>query len=275
MKPKWLIEDDAFPESVAPFIEAVQQLGLEYKTITQQPFVRPNFQTLFDKDDCVIFYGSLGLAKKISKQTNWVPGVYYDVPKYNCTSYYAALGKFLLNGNYIMLPFSELQRQKEFLFECVGQDRTVFIRPNRGDKIFTGKMVLKEEYDKDIDYFGFGDIDPSELVIVSEPRNISNEWRFVVVDGEVITGSQYRENTRVAVAAEYPQAALDFAKNIVAVYNPEPAWILDVCRTDYNEHWIMEVGCFSCAGLYACNRTVIIEKISAIALKEWEDIFEG
>jgi hypothetical protein len=33
----------------------------------------------------------------------------------------------------------------------------------------------------------------------------------------------------------------------------------------------MEIGCFSCAGLYECDKDVIIEEVSRVAIKEWQE----
>ena len=273
MKVKWLVEDDAFPEDTQPFLDAIAQSGYEYKVIRQRPCDPiPDFYTFFPREECVIFYGSLGLAKHLRRKCNWIPGVYYDVPKYNCVAYYAALGKYILNGNYMMLPFGELLRRKEYIFEHLAQDRAVFIRPDRGDKIFTGKLVLKEYYEKDIDYFGFNQLDPFELVVVAEPRNIKFEWRFVIVEGKVVAGSQYRENERVANDPSYHPEAAKLAEEVASVYNPEPAFVVDICLTEQDEYRVMEVGCVSCAGLYSCDRMAVIKAVSDVALKEWWDI---
>ena len=275
MKVKWLVEDDAFPEDTQPFLDAIANSGYEYKIIRQRPCDPvPDFYNFFPPEDCVIFYGSLGLAKHLRKKCNWIPGVYYDIPKYNCVAYYAELGKYLVNGNYMMLPFGELIRRKEYIFEHVSSDRAVFVRPDRGDKIFTGKVVYKEYWEKDIDYFDFSQLDKKELVVVAEPRNIAAEWRFVIVEGRVIAGSQYRQNDVVGYEAYYPPEAKRLAEEVASIYNPEPAFVVDICCTKSGEYCVMEVGCFSCAGLYACDRMAVIKAVSDVALKEWWDINE-
>lgn len=273
MKVKWLVEDDAFPEDTQPFLDAIKASGFEYKIRKFKPCdTQPDFYYLFPQEDCVIFYGSLGLAKQIRRKANWIPGVYYDPPKYDCVTYYAELGKYLVNGNYMMMPFGELIRRKEYIFEHISSDRAVFIRPNRGDKIFTGKVVYKEHYEKDIEIFNISQFDKNELVVVAEPRNLAFEWRFVVVEGKVITGSQYRENDRVANDPNYPPEALKLAEEVASVYHPEPVFVVDICLTKSGQYCVMEVGCFSCAGLYACDRLAIIKAVSKIALKDWQDI---
>ena len=273
MNVKWLVEDDAFPEDTSPFLEAIANSGYEYKILRQQhPNAIPDFYTFFPPEDCVIFYGSLGVAKHLRRKCNWVPGVYYDPPKYNCVAYYAELGKYILNDNYMMMPFGELIRRKEYIFEHIAQDRAVFVRPDRGDKIFTGKLVYKEYWEKDIDYFGFNQLDKKELVIVAEPKNIAAEWRFIIVEGKVIAGSQYRQNDVVGNEAYYPPEAARLAEEVASVYHPEPAFVVDICWTKGGEYRVMEIGCVSCAGLYACDRMAVIKALSDCALKEYWDL---
>jgi hypothetical protein len=170
----------------------------------------------------------------------------------------------------MFVPFGELMRQKEFLYEHMGTDRTIFVRPDRADKPFVGRVIYKEKFDEDVDRLGWGQMKPEELIVISEPRNIKFEWRFVVVEGKVIAGSQYKEKDRVAIVEGYPQGAFDFASYIASIYDPDICWVCDVCQTKHDEFKIMEVGCFSCAGLYKCDREAVVKAVSDAAVKEWE-----
>lgn len=270
MQVTWLIEHDAFPEETDTLLEALDAIGVKHKSLPTACYFEDSFCDLIPHEDCVVFYGSLGFAKRFRRKAKWIPGVYYNVEAFNCTNYYAALGKYLLNGNYMMLPYGELIRRKEYLFEHLSCDRAIFIRPNRGDKIFTGKVVLKEEFEKDVEIFGFYDVAPEEIVVVAEPRNIACEWRFVVVENQVVAGSQYKENDIVGVSKEYPLEAFNLANEIAKQYNPDIAWVIDIGLTKSGEYCLVEVGCFSCAGLYGCDRKVIAEEVSKVAWKEWE-----
>jgi len=104
-----------------------------------------------------------------------------------------------------------------------------------------------------------------ELVIVSQPKNIDFEWRFVVIDKQVVTGSQYRENNRVAIPANQHGDRLDLylkamhkAQCIANRYKPDKVFIVDICMTKAGNFHLMEIGPFSCAGLYACTWDTII-----------------
>jgi len=267
MKPKWCIED-SFAEDMTPLLEAVKRQGFAYVLVPA--FDADKCLAAFPGEDCVIFCGCLNSAQYLRRKAKWIPGVYYNVKQYECVNYYGLLGKYLFNGNYIILPYGDLLRQKEFLYEKVGADRTVFIRPSRGDKTFTGGLVFKEHFDQRVERMAFGQMGHAELVVVAEPRNIQFEWRFVIVDGKVITGSQYKEGYTVASHASYPTGAFDLAAKVATVFNPEPVWVCDVCQTVSDDYKVMEVGCFSCAGLYQCDRDKIVEAVSAAALREWE-----
>jgi hypothetical protein len=208
MKVKWLVEDDAFREDTQPFLDSIAASGYEYKVIKQLPCDKPDFYHYFPHEDCVVFYGSLQLAKDLRRRCDWIPGVFYDPPKYNCVAYYAELGKYLLNGNYMMMPYGELVRRKEYIFEHLAQDRAVFVRPDRGDKIFTGKVIFKEYWEHDLEFFNFAQLDKKELVVVAEPVNLAAEWRLVVVEGKVVAGSQYVANDIVGNDPHYPRKRL-------------------------------------------------------------------
>lgn len=271
MNVKWLIESDAFPEDTTPTLEALERNGIEYKVVPFKPFELDEYLELYPGEQCVVFYGSLGLAKKLRRKAQWIPGIYYNVPVFDCVRYYAHLGKYLLNGNYIFLPFGDLIRQKEFLYHHLGADRTIFLRPNRGDKIFTGQLIYKEKFEEEIERFGFGQITAEELVVASEPANIRFEWRFVVVESQVVAGSQYKENDRCSPDPACPEEAFQFASEIARTYQPDDAaWVVDICQTRGGKYRLMEIGCFSCAGLYRCDRDAIVQAVSDAALREWQ-----
>jgi hypothetical protein len=141
----WLLEKDVFSEDLGPLKEAIGSQGMTYNEIDYVPFGGPlRLSTLIPKPliGPTVFYGSLNLAKKLVAETSC--HVFCTLPNYECTKYYAYLGKFLLNKHYVMLPFAELGRRKKEIFEMVGEDDCIFVRPSRGDKIFTGKDILRE-----------------------------------------------------------------------------------------------------------------------------------
>jgi hypothetical protein len=126
---------------------------------------------------------------------------------------------------------------------------------------------------------------------VSNAKNIKKEWRFVIVNNTVISGSLYRDwtispellyhnsttrdiilkNSKSIIEYCTDDKAFKYANKIAKMYNPDNAWTLDVTLTENNEYKVIELGCFSCAGMYGNNLTKIVEKISEDAENEWRN----
>lgn len=122
-------------------------------------------------------------------------------------------------------------------------------------------------------------IDPETLVVVSRPIEILKEWRLVVTD-RVIAHSQYKQGhglirlqgSDLLKVRETPQEVLDYAQRVLneVKYRPDPIWTLDICETADGLK-VLEVGSFSCAGLYACDPEPIIEEVNRLALADWDE----
>jgi hypothetical protein len=271
---KWLIEKNVFDEEVENMVQIIQDQRHECKFISYVPFEGSDkFLSLFDEEDCVIFYGSLQMANEVKRKAKWIPGLYCNLPAYECSFYYPYFGYRLLNEKYIMLPFGELNRRKDFLLDTLGVDHSLFIRPNSGFKLFTGQVVTRATWEKDLKLLGFYDVDPECLVVVATPFKLAREWRFVIANGKVISGSQYRnKKNKLEKTSILPLSIWDFAQNTVneVNYSPDKVWVLDICESN-NELYVLEVGGFSTAGLYACDMKPIITEVSKIAEEEWNE----
>lgn len=245
---KWLIESEIFENNAKLLLDTLKKFGVEHQ-------VWPFGRLYEDFDGCkdTIFYGSFQFADIAKDRCT----VFCNLPKLDCLYYYPRFGNYLLNANYIMLPFGEIKRRKEWIVSNFGNE--VFIRPSSGGKSFTGKVI--KDWDKDLRFIR---ADPETLVIIAKPVDIAYEWRTVVVEGKVIASSQYKTFGRVVQRETVPEA-LQYAQDVLNTvkYSPDPIWTLDICLTN-NEFKVLEVGSFSCAGLYACDPEPIIHAVNYI-----------
>ena len=245
----------------------------------------------YEQDDCVVFYGSLQLGRKLHG-TSFVPGVYLNQRAFECTSYYPVFGDLLLHHNYMMVPYGDLIRRKEMLFEYYGsKDVNLFIRPNSGMKEFTGTVLNYDSWEDGITLAGFHGLDSDLLVVVSNAKIITKEYRFVVVNNEVISGSLYRDwsgaeelepgatttdfvllNSKSVKAGCDNPDVWEFADKCAKRYSPDIVWIMDVVDGAMGPR-LLEIGCFSCAGLYGNDLEKVVESVSHAAEEEWKDYF--
>ncbi len=261
----WIFEKDLFEEENTQMQEAISAFGYSFKEIEHVPFADTDWSYLFKEKTPTVFYGSLQLSKKLRPLCK---GVYCDLPKFECTYYYPHLGEFLLNDKYIMLPFGELKRQKEFIFEKLSISNSLFVRPSSGFKLFTGQVINLETFDKDFDYLNFYEVDSHKVVVVASPKNIDKEWRLVIADKKVIASTLYKEGKNLVSVEGCPIEVKDYAEKIANVWEPERIWCMDICQYN-NEIKLLEIGAFSSSGLYSCNKYDIVKKVSEIVIEEY------
>jgi hypothetical protein len=160
----------------------------------------------------------------------------------------------------------------ELLYSMFGVDRTIFIRPDGGSKSFTGQLFHKETFIKDLDNLRRP---PEEIVVVSGPKDIDEEYRLVVGNGKYITGGQYKSKGKLQKAPEssVPQEAIDIAIVAANLYKPDPVYVIDIGMT-YQGAKIVEINSFSCSGLYWCNLEKIVEQVSEIVYNDWREVYD-
>lgn len=165
----------------------------------------------------------------------------------------------LLNWNAILLPagianeFDEYSRLAHSAFSG-----DVFIRPNSGEKQFTGQVIQKEALRRGILHLG---VDPHELVIISPFSKISAEYRFFI-HNESIVGCRYLPDESLII----PKYVLDYANyikfKIQDGYGHYNTFVLDIA-VNREEPKILEINSYSSSGFYC----IPVEQVFSPLLK--------
>ena len=72
------------------------------------------------------------------------------------------------------------------------------MRPNSGDKTFTGRVVEEDKFEDFIEMEkDCYNVDDNEMVLLGEAYKLSAEWRFIVCKDRVITGSKYKSKDHI------------------------------------------------------------------------------
>ncbi len=278
MKIGWLIDADMFEGYRDQLVAAIHDQGHDAKLIhaPSPPFrwddAGCSYRETYPENACVISHGDIELMTRIHQERRWTPGAFCTVENFAWSSYSCWYGQHLLNRDYIMLPFGELARCKDYLFDSLGRDDRIFIRPDSPLKLFTGQIATRDTFSADLEFMGFYEFPASSLVVVSSPKTILNEWRFVIANGKVVAGSQYKKGDDLEYQADYDGSAFDLAKSIAATDDePDPVWVMDICKTSENSYHLLEIGGFSFADLYACNMADVVAAVSSAAEAVWQD----
>jgi len=185
--------------------------------------------------------------------------VYGKVDKFNCSDYYPKYSDCLLNQHYMLVDLQTFLNHKEFYFNALGD--TAFVRPDTGDKSFTGCVISKNTTKHDLRRCIFEAM-MDGMILLAPTQKIEEEYRFVIVDGRVVTGSIYK--TRRWGHLEFAEkevkkgAVMKYAQDIVDThYQPCKAYTMDVCLVG-GQFRVLELNSFSHAGLYKCNIKKIV-----------------
>lgn len=283
----WLIEEDVFGDGTGALAAEAWRQGHQVERMQYVPFqpdedYRRIFEAVAPLEAAVVFYGTANLAERVRRLTGWRPGAFGDPAKFLCRYYYPRLSDVLFNSDGIFVPYGRLAAMGNWLFNAFGQDvlsdPALFVRPDVGDKPFKGQLVRSEAWDSvAISRIGGYGLRPEDLIVVAEPcHTIAAEYRFVIVDGLVVAGSSYR----VAGQLQYGPPPADVTAWLTAVidenarrppatrYDPGRVWVADVAQTEIGRPAIIEVGDFSCSGLYGCDLGAVVAAVSAAAIEE-------
>lgn len=243
----YVIQENTFrEENYDLLVKTIESMGLDYEIVQVLPYT-DEMEYKTDRKDVFIF-GSLKIAR-IAKNFGWYPASLmndnhdYEVYK----NYYK---ENLLNYDSVIHNFSD-----DIIFDTEYK----FIRPCLDTKIFTGGVFNKDEWEakKEIVLNHSKIVNSDTKIQVAEPTNIYKEIRFWVVDGEVITGSQYRLGGRVCYDKLYDEPAKEFAQAMVDKFQLAKAFVIDVCLV--SDGWkIVEAGCINCAGFYHADLYKVI-----------------
>lgn len=287
-KVKWLVEQDMFEEYEHQLCAAIKKNNSEcilYNTdniaLQSNDILKTNLNKVISDDDIVIYHGSLNFGMRLLKETPFYPGAYLSLENYECYKYYGYYGDNLLNSKYILLGLNDVVRNKEYIFNYIfGSINNIFIRPSNGYKSFTGQCIsyANFEYDFNILIKSYGGIDMNTLVLIAPPQDIKEEYRFVVVDGKIISGCLYMDDlNRQTFSAYYDRPCVDdnarlYAESMLHLYEPDKCYNMDVCKLSNGCYKLIEINSFCCGSLYGNDYDAVVSAVNNICVKDYYDV---
>lgn len=257
----WVIEEDAFDDNANKIADIAVTNGMRAVKKKYVPFSNAIDLEVHD-GEVVIPYCSVNMAKQL-KEYCW-----FDLENLKCSTYHSYFGEYLLQKCSMFTTWNELKRQKNFLYKQFGIAGRIFIKPDQNTKSFCGQLVSEFSFDEWWHWVNdLNAVSPRSLVLVARPEEITNEYRFVVIDKKVITGSQYSNNHELCIRSSFSESSYDFACMIANnEWQPDEVYVLDVAETFRDDgsksSALLEFGSVNCAGLYACDIEKFVIELS-------------
>ncbi len=179
----WVVQTNLYTQNIrGDLFNALERLGINYLAVeVDNNKITPDIPE--GNLEPIITNGSIMLSN-IARNRGWKPGS-------------------LLNDNFsydVWAPhYSDLLLNKKAVVSSLKDaqvfDDKVFARPILDNKTFNGQVFTKRDFLKFQDEclnFKSGRPHPDTQILLSKPKNIGQEHRHYIVDGQIVTSSRYK-----------------------------------------------------------------------------------
>lgn len=251
---QWLVEHgenfNALDTNTKQMTDALEALGKEYGIVKVVPFshdlITPDG---IDLKLPTVVYGSTLLAALAPQHLS--PGAFYEPHFFDPRTWHHPQ---MLNKEMRVTTAGQLR--SEWIQE------PVFIKSVR-DKLHTG-MVIEPE-DKNWWIVEQTEPDGEDEMLLSPVQKISQEWRFFIVDGKVISGSQYRHDGVRRLREPVADWVWDTAQKYADMWLPTPNVVMDLCAVNDGVK-VVEFNCLNSSGFYNSDVCAIVKALDNLAL---------
>jgi hypothetical protein len=255
-KTTWIIQTNGgvqHPQNARRLIEECSELGLKHLDIV----VNKNIpDAMYEVEKPFVVYGLDTIVKQSHLDPRLNSGVFYDPQIFTYKNALDHYGNAMLNADAEILTYGEFLAQ-DYLYE-----QEFFIRTNADSKTISARKIrFGDEVDK-YNHLEIPQLVKNIDVVVSSPKNVWFEYRFFVVDGDIIASSQYLPCSSPTI----PDNATEFAKKTVYAYTPHDVFVLDIgFSITHNEYKIIELNAFNWCSFYHCSVRQIAQAVSIYA----------
>jgi hypothetical protein len=144
----------------------------------------------------------------------------------------------------------------------------IFVRPFRDDKSFNGMAMDRETFlewkegicSQPIEGTSIFAVNSETYITLASVKQIYSEYRFFVINEEVVTGSQYRLGRTVIYNDNVPEHIREYAQEMANKWQPQLCFVIDIADTPLGPK-VVEINSFGVSGFYHCNMFKVIEKL--------------
>lgn len=256
----WIVQNNLFSEeAIGQLVDLLQRYDLPHDVVKVIPFgggIEPEVEA----QNPVVVIGSFSLSRHAAAK-GWTPGSWLGrrgIEDFSFATCHAVFGEHMLNHAARVLPFKDALDHDLDPF---------FLRPTDDGKSFSGTVMDRAGFAEWQAKIAHADstwtITPDTPVVVGPVLEIITETRFIVVEGEVVTGSEYKRGGRVRYDASVEPHVLAYARERARDWTPDRVCVMDIADTPAGLR-IVEFNNFNSAGWYASDVSRIIQAIEGL-----------
>jgi ATP-grasp domain, R2K clade family 3 len=202
----------------------------------------------------IVCYGP-ALVKRTAHHPRLKSGLFFDEENFRWSALCANWGKAMLSDDGEVVPLSAADEE-------LRQRGPLFVRPDSDSKVFEGRVYNATDFANAHRTI----VNHLVPVVVATPIPVDMEWRFFIVDREIVGCSEYRQSGKYSITAAVPQRAIEFAGDVAARWSPAAVYCLDV-GTSGERLGVIEVNCFNGSRFYGAPKIRILRAVNDYVLR--------
>lgn len=267
----WVVQNNLYNEKgFAVLMRALERFELPHDVIKVVPFSHELIPDI-NPENPVVCIGAYTMSE-IAKEKGWKPGVFLN-ENFSYEKWCKHYGDFLLNPreHTTINRFDDMVQMYDDLHASFSdfQYENHFFRPCGDSKHFAGMVKSSKEFSewghKVLELEEESSIQPDLMILSSPIKQILREYRFFIVDGQVITGSQYKEGSRVVGKECKESFVIKFARKMADIWCPDKAFVLDVAMVPSGELKVIEINSMNSSGFYDCDMAKVVNAIEELS----------
>jgi len=187
------------------------------------------------------------------------PGLFFDPDVFRWSSYRKGWKQTMLSSDGRVVNLSTARA-------LLREQESAFIRPDFDSKAFDGGVYNAVGLAAATQRAQVSDATP---VVVASPVKIEAEWRFFIVDREVVGCSEYRRWGRISTEGSVPRLAMNLAAESASIWSPADIYCLDLAATA-DRFGIVEANCFNASRFYAADIDRVLQAVNAHVLADFQ-----
>jgi hypothetical protein len=211
----------------------------------------------------MIFYGSTTLMYLVHGSGKFTPGVYT-----NDNFSHSVCAKnvdFLVNQDAKVMTMDEAAK---WWTHDMGH---MFVKPDDDTKSFSGCVFNWHEFHMWIqdmrecdDLYG---LSADTMVVMAPKKRLQAEWRLFIVDGKIISGTQYMVGLYLVRSPFIHPEVMAHAKSFAETWLPHETCVMDIGLDSNDKYGVVEYGCINAAGFYSSSIPEIVKALDDYANK--------
>lgn len=241
-------------------VAILEEKGISFtlhKVIPFTGYLSPSIQDNIKNAICIGPYS----MRHSAKEHGLYPGV-FDIEHFDFVIQKQKWEKEMLNFDSVITSFNQLNDLNE--------NKDYFVRPIDDSKCFAGNVFNGASINEwksnvialDENGDNHGALNGNTLLQFSSVKDITAEYRFWIVKGQVVAHSIYKKNGKVFCCEQVKNNVVDYVKGVIEIWQPNEAFVIDIADTSEGLK-IVEINTLNAAGFYHANIENIVDALEA------------